>query len=222
MKAQWRDQYRFMRLSHSSTGVCTFTALQVKSRPSHQNDIDASSYFHLISQFNTNGPSDFIHHTVCSPSLFLWKRAVEKQKTKTKLNTVCQDCVEIIHPCWSFCVRPKRNAVSLSLVTFRCREFLSFYHYFLSFLFFPPLSPSLTIITAWPVGRTPLACWPTHHPAAPLPVIKRSVMATTVRGWKNVLQLPGSREVRWTLSPGLKRTLKGGGGRTSRGRSVLN
>lgn len=80
-------------------------------------------------------------------------------------------------------------------------SFFSFFHH----------CPHFSSFTAWPTVVTPLACWLTHHPAALLPVIKRSVMATAVRGWKNVLRLPGTEEVRWTLSPSLKRTLKGGG-----------
>lgn len=35
-------------------------------------------------------------------------------------------------------------------------------------------------------------------------------MATTVRGWKNAFWLPGTEEIRWTISPSLKRTLKEG------------
>lgn len=84
----------------------------------------------------------------------------------------------------------------------------------ISFFFFFSFSTTVPISHHSPPGppsSAPLACWLTHHPAPPLPVIKRSVMATAVRGWKNVLRLPGTDEVRWTLSPSLKRALKGGG-----------
>lgn len=138
-----------------------------------------------------------------SPSLFLWKGAYKK------LNTVCKDCVKIIHPCWSFAC--DRSGIQSPRPQVQRVPSIFFFSSPLSFLFFHRC-PYLSSFTAWPVGLTPLACWLTHHPAAPLPVIKRSVMATTVRGWKNVLQLPGSEEVRWTLSPGLKGTLMGGGG----------
>lgn len=35
-------------------------------------------------------------------------------------------------------------------------------------------------------------------------------MATVVKGWKNARRLPGTEEIRWTISPSLKRTLKEG------------
>lgn len=128
--------------------------------------------------------------------LFLWKRGMKK------LNTVFKDCVKNHTSLLIICVRPSGiRSLHFQVQWVSLFYFFNFFHH----------CPHFSSFTAWITIVTPLACWLTHHPAAPLPVIKRGVMATTVRGWKNVLRLPGTEEVRWTLSPSLKRTLKGGG-----------
>lgn len=96
-----------------------------------------------------------------SPSLFLWKRAVEKkQKKQTKLNTVCKDCVKIIHPCWSFCVQPKRNPVSLQSLSGAVSSFPS------TIIFFPSFPSPLPFSTTVPISHHsppgPSAALPSH------------------------------------------------------------
>lgn len=101
-----------------------------------ETDVGVSSYFHLKSQSNLNGPRDFIHHTLFFSIFVPLKRGIKK------LNTVCKDCVKIIRPCWSFACdrsgiqspRPQVQRVP-SIFFFLSPPFLSL---------FPP--PSLSLI----------------------------------------------------------------------------
>lgn len=100
-----------------------------------ETDVGVSSYFHLKSQSNLNGPRDFIHHTQFFSIFVPLKRGIKKWILFAKI--VLKSSILVDHL--------RATEVESSLLVLRCSEFLlSFFFSPLFLSLFPP--PSLSLI----------------------------------------------------------------------------
>lgn len=114
MKAQWQDQYRFLRLSHGWLPSCVHVQGppgKVQGPKMILTRLHISTLYH--SRTHVVRESSFTTLSVLPFCSFENEQEETNKKNKTKPNTVCKDCVEIIRPCWSSCLRPMWDPVSL-------------------------------------------------------------------------------------------------------------